>query len=465
MSFSRNAALCGLLGLVAACNNSKPGAEASQPTASAAVAAAAPAAPAAKPVAFGELTLEFLPGPEVAPRLLGGVLDLKLSEFPARFGKAGSARGGAALALVPNGILDHGYRDALAMFAPNIQLHALLIGNQDLHSLFVLATPYTKAQNEKLFEAWETLIDTADPSATADDHRAIYTGLGLFAGKVVGTKVFEHEGRRYLVAARMVKGKTELTFAIEPLPKPILPLMSHSVYVPDGQVGASSLEMFVAVMPQPSYGKTFREALALCQEQGLDLCTDPQWRRACSLAPELSAVETWTASFAPGYQQLQARGGGQGCEAGGGAVSTETRPARGGMCCTRAIALSGDTRAARAPAVAVRVFERGVNLKSDELLTKSLSPVLTDYYRTNDVPREKVLQMSLQYLQATPGAYSMHDSCAFQSVDAAGTSLLQCVHTTLAGDKAMVTRSDYGVGPEGLVSVRDPLILRKRAPF
>ncbi|HEX2872416.1 MAG TPA: hypothetical protein VHP33_14205 [Polyangiaceae bacterium] len=462
MSFSRSAALCGLLGL-AACNNSKAGAEASQPVASAA--AAAPEAPAAKPVAFSELTLEFLPGPEVAPRLLGGVLDLKLSDFPTRFSKAGSARGGAALALVPNGILDHGYRDALAMFAPNIQLHALLIGNQDLHSLFVLATPYTKAQNEKLFDAWETLIDTADPSATADDHRAIYTGLGLFAGKVVGTKVFEHKGRRYLVAARLVKGKTELTFAIEPLPAPILPLMPHSVYVPDGQVGASSIEMFVAVMQQASYGKTFREALALCQEQGLDLCTDPQWRRACSLAPELSGVETWTASFTSGYQQLQARGGGQGCEAGGGALSTETRPARGGMCCTRAIALSGDARAARAPAVAVRLFERGVNLKSDELLTRSLSPVLSDYYRTSDVPRDKVLQMSLQYLQATPGAYSMHDSCAFQSVDAGGTALLQCVHTTLAGDKAMVTRSDYGVGPEGLVSVRDPLILRKRAPF
>jgi hypothetical protein len=90
---------------------------------------------------------------------------------------------------------------------------------------------------------------------------------------------------------------------------------------------------------------------------------------------------------------------------------------------------------------------------------------LTDYYRTSDVPREKVLQLSLQYLQATPGAYSMHDSCSFQSVDATGIALLQCVHTTLAGDKATVTRSDYGVGPEGLVSVRDPLILRKRAPF
>ena len=107
MSFSRSAALCGL-GLLAACNNSKPGAEASQPVAS--VAAAVPAAPEAKPVAFGELTLEFLPGPEVAPRLLGGVLDLKLGDFPARFSKAGSARGGAALALVPGGILDHGYR-------------------------------------------------------------------------------------------------------------------------------------------------------------------------------------------------------------------------------------------------------------------------------------------------------------------------------------------------------------------
>ena len=100
------------------------------------------------------------------------------------------------------------------------------------------------------------------------------------------------------------------------------------------------------------------------------MCTDLQWKRACSLAPELSGVETWTASFAAGYQQLQARGGGASCDAGGGAVSSEAKPARGGMCCTRAIALSGDARAARAPAVAVRVFERGVNLKSDELLAR-----------------------------------------------------------------------------------------------
>ena len=98
---------------------------------------------------------------------------------------------------------------------------------------------------------------------------------------------------------------------------------------------------------------------------------------------------------------------GQGCEAGAGALSTETKATRGGVCCTRAIALSGDARSARGPAHARQL----------------------------------------------------------QRLDASGAALLQCLHTTLAGDKATITRSDYGVGPEGLVSVRDPLILRKRAVF
>lgn len=91
--------------------------------------------------------------------------------------------------------------------------------------------------------------------------------------------------------------------------------------------------------------------------------------------------------------------------------------------------------------------------------------MVSDYYRTNDVPRDKVLQTSLSYLRGTAGAYSMHDSCGVQAVDVDGVAHLQCLHTTLAGDKATVTRSDYGVGPDGLVSVRDPLILRKRAAF
>jgi len=461
---TRGARLAMVLGALGGCN-AKPSAEATQ--ASAAATAAAPVSTvAAKPVAFAELQLELFPGPEVAPRLLGGVMgDLTLSTFPERWSKAAAPRGGPRLALVPNGILDHAYRDAMAMFAPNIQVHTLLIGDQDFHSLFVLAAPYTKAQNEKLFEAWETAIDTVDPSATADDHRTIYQGLGLFTGKVTGTKVFEHEGRRYLVAARLVKGHTEVTFSIEPLPPPIAPMLPVSVQVPDGQVGTDTLEMFVAVVPQISYGKTFRDALSGCQEKGLDLCTDPQWKRACSLAPELATVETWTGSFTRDHQQLQLRGGGTSCESGGGTSSTETKATRAGMCCTRAIALSGDVRSGRVPAHSVLVFERGVNLKSDSLMAKSLAPTLSTYYLLSDVTRDKVLQASQQYVTSTPGAYGLHDSCSFVSVDAGGVTSLQCVHTTFAGDKALVTRSDYGVSADGLVSVRDPLVFRKRAAF
>jgi len=45
-------------------------------------AASAPAAVAAlsKPMTFAELKLDFYPGPEVAPRVLGGIMDFTLSD-------------------------------------------------------------------------------------------------------------------------------------------------------------------------------------------------------------------------------------------------------------------------------------------------------------------------------------------------------------------------------------------------
>ncbi|MEI9948765.1 MAG: hypothetical protein WDO74_07225 [Pseudomonadota bacterium] len=457
-------ALCLLSVAAGACSKPAPGAEKIGVAASAAPPASA--APVENPVKIGEIAFDFYPGPEVAPKATQGLLSFGLTDFKARWSSAAARYGSPAIELRPNGILDRGYRDALALLAgASLRVHGLLLGNSGLHSLTVLASPYQKGSQDKLFAAWETLLDSVDPSASASDHRAIYQGLGLFTGKIAGAKVFEHKGLRYTVAQRATgQSRSELWFTVEPLLPTAASSGVTSVAVPEGSLAnGDRLELFFALAPAETRPKTFSDAVAACQAEGLDLCSDAQWTRACTLAPAIAAIETWTASFTPDYAKLQVRGGGTGCEAATGALSSELKASRG-MCCTRAIALAGDLSRVRQAAHAVMTFERATNLRSESLFEQSLAPELSQYYLTENVPRERAIALSLPYLQKT-GAYSMHERCAFQALDPGGVVTVQCAHATFTGSKAMATQSKYGYGPSGLVSVRDPLILRKNSAF
>ncbi|MEI9938744.1 MAG: hypothetical protein WDO69_16115 [Pseudomonadota bacterium] len=457
-------ALC--LFSVAAGACSKPAPSVEKTNGALGAAPAASAVPVENPVKVSEIAFDFYPGPELLAKATQGLLNFGLAEFSTRWSSAAARHGSPAIELRPNGILDRGYRDALALLAgASLRVHGLLVGNSGLHSLTVLASPYQKGSQDKLFAAWETLLDTVDPTANAGDHRAIYQGLGLFTGKLAGARAFEHKGLRYSIAERAT-GQThsELWFTIEPLLPTAATSGVTSVAVPEGNLAnGDRLELFFALAPAETRGKTFTDAVAACQAEGLDLCSDAQWTRACALAPAIAGIETWTASFTPDYARLQVRGGGAGCEAAHGALSSELKASQG-MCCTRAIALAGDLSRVRPAAHAVMTYERATNLRSTSLFEQSLAPELTQFYLTENIARERAIALSLPYLQQT-SAYSMHERCMFQGLDSAGLTTVQCAHLTFTAGKAMITQSRYGYGPSGLVSVRDPLILRKNSAF
>lgn len=126
---------------------------------------------------------------------------------------------------------------------------------------------------------------------------------------------------------------------------------------------------FSVERPAGSGGVSLERAVAVCRQRGKDLCTEPQWLRACELAPELGAVESWTLSV-EGTQAV-VRGAGEHCQGRTLVASTELAPMRGFTCCSRAVAIAipGVTDALRVrSAERLLACERGLRARDGAAL-------------------------------------------------------------------------------------------------
>jgi len=217
-----------------------------------------------------------------------------------------------------------------------------------------------------------------------------------------------------------------------------------------------------------SRGKTFQEAADQCRSKGLWLCTEPLWQAACAAIPQIASIETWTASFTADYKKLQIRGGGEGCESGIGSTSNESKPQRAALCCSRSIPFSNDKNGLGIGlSWTLLRYEQGLNLRSREIVEKSLADTLATFYTQSIVPKTTAVQSAMSYLLSKPKAWSIHDSCEITELLYERSLFVTCRHSAFNGDKAMATESKYAFDMEttGINWIQDPRVFRRNSAF
>jgi len=130
-------------------------------------------------------------------------------------------------------------------------------------------------------------------------------------------------------------------------PPPVQPTVPTppSPKIPDGEFAGGWnpahsrwLPPFKFGMPNRAAGANLIEARASCAGTSMDLCSDEQWDAACRTDSSVGAAESWTVSFASGFEWV-VRGGG-GCSSRAQAHPTQVAPKRTGLCCDRAASMA-----------------------------------------------------------------------------------------------------------------------------
>ncbi len=114
------------------------------------------------------------------------------------------------------------------------------------------------------------------------------------------------------------------------------------VHVPAGRTDDQVwTPAFEARLPVEEASGDYLEAVSHCRHQGLMLCTEAQWTRACTAQPAVGRRPCWTASW-DGAEVVQR--GGEGCHDRARVRGSERSPERGALCCERAIGLRSPSR-------------------------------------------------------------------------------------------------------------------------
>ena len=180
--------------------------------------------------------------------------------------------------------------------------------------------------------------------------------------------------------------------------------------VPAGAVSSNNawLDRY-SVLRREDAGLMFTEAFARCADAGKTLCTESQWQRACDTFPEVGEAASWTESVEDG--QVVVRGGGS-CAPRKLASQAERDPARIGLCCDRAVAMSSTSLQKpflSSTAGIVLKLERTLNQRSiDGFLALS-----EEHVALNDHPRDKagLKNVLTQSFAAARDLVITNDSC------------------------------------------------------
>ncbi len=431
-----------------------------------------------KPVTADELNIDFTGAAEAnaSDKIRGANLGLTLEELAARWN---------AVAPKYKGSIQVGewkktqapelqWSTAEADLAPGIQVGGTMQGKSLLHEVEVYVKGYPLAAKGQLLALWDTLLEAVSSEySNPAKRRAVYEGLGLLAkpGKK-RNELIDGDRTIEIVSDTFGSDKSDqniLRLVVKPVvPKPTSDKPFAIEFPMVNAPGFGKTRSFAIEYEPASRGKTFQEAADQCRTKGLWLCTEPLWQAACSAIPEIASIETWTASFTADYQKLQIRGGGDGCESGGGSFSHESKPQRAALCCSRSIPFSNDQNGLGISlSWTLLQYEQGLNLRNREIVERSLADTLATFYTQSIVPKTTAVQSSMSYLMSKPKAWSAHDSCEVTELLYDKSLFFTCRHNAFDGDKALVTESKYAydMKTNGINWIQDSRILRRNSAF
>lgn len=348
-----------------------------------------------------------------------------------------------------------------------VTLEVIGIGKNAVQTVRVYADPLNDHNRATLFNAWETLRTAVSPGISQEQ---LYKGLDLLSKPTKRTRFMQADGFawRFNYGALRPAPRARVTlgvYRLQPKPDPEKPF--SMLVLLGGTADYGSMGSFSVRYLPASRGKTFEQAAAFCDKQGLSLCTDPQWHRACSQLGGVSKLSTWTAAFSKDMKHLQARGGGDSCDAGDTPSAKDTDPKRGALCCTRNIAMTGvgSTAMKGMFTLPVLVFERAMNHKDWKRLGQTLDAKLGRFYDLTDTTRAEAVQLAKKTAAEHPDRWSEHQSCNLKGGDRQMHFLLKCTDTVFEGDQGMAKITQYGVNQSHIELVQDVKVVRKMGPL
>ena len=426
-----------------------------------------------KPVAAEELNIDFSGAAHVeeVDDVGGGSFGLTLDQFKARWNEFASKRKGVGS--IGNWKMDPWIAQQLTVatseIGADVSLEADLRGRELLHCVTISMKSPSLASRPVALAAWDTLMEVLSPALVdPGKKRSVYEALGLLAKPTVTRKSAIVEGAKFEVVDHSDRPNEK---SLEFVATPITPTVSNdkpfALEFPPGKAsGFGQVGPFVLTGDPAGRGKTFQAAAEHCRSRGLYLCTEPLWQAACSIMPDISAIETWTASFTADHQKLQVRGGGEGCESGGGSLSTDAKPQRAAICCSRIIAFT-DNPLKQLPMLSILDYEQGLNRRDRSLVGDSLADTIVKFYGQILVPKDTVVQNAISYVTSKSQSWSVHDACSIDELVERTRLFVTCTHNVFDGDKAMVTQSKYAMDLPGskLTWIQDPRIYRRNSVF
>jgi hypothetical protein len=155
---------------------------------------------------------------------------------------------------------------------------------------------------------------------------------------------------------------------------------------------------------------TWSAAIAHCAEQKKTLCLETQWQRACELDATIGQLESWT--LTADATGAAVRGGADGCKNRSLHPIDEPSPTRGGLCCDRAVAITGDDDSDEFRTMAskrVIEFETTMREANPESLGKAFASKLS--LEGDELDRDAALSRLAEERKADPERQLCYDRC------------------------------------------------------
>jgi hypothetical protein len=183
-------------------------------------------------------------------------------------------------------------------------------------------------------------------------------------------------------------------------------------------------------------GLDYVKAMDQCVTEGKALCSETQWTRACEADASLAKIETWTAS-GMGDGRFVVRGGAGGtCSARNLAAQDASAPARGAVCCDRAIGIrTSNKNEAFLNASSQQMIDYEKALRDHDVMALASAYADNVKFLGKDYARDDLLKVHQKYFKAVPDQWTLFDTCDI-SIDKSQTDpRLQTDCKTIFGKK------------------------------
>ena len=158
-------------------------------------------------------------------------------------------------------------------------------------------------------------------------------------------------------------------------------------------------------------GVSILEAYAYCEGHGKALCSEAQYRRACTEEPALGKIETWTASGDVAADQVAVLGGDD-CTSKQLVVGTEKKPGRSTLCCDRALGVRTEYKSADFLIATVRhvgAYENALKARDPLVLGDLYGEKVIFQNKVHD--RARLLDLHRAYWKSVPQQWTQFDYC------------------------------------------------------